>query len=406
VTTPPMSHLQRHHISIVSETFPPEINGVANTLKHLCQGLKQRGRQITVVRPAQPGEPKGPRPHQANSLCSGELVVTGVPIPGYSELQFGLARSAQLVAFWKQCRPESIYVATQGPLGLAAVKAAKRLGIPVCSGFHTNFHSYSGYYGLGALEWLLRGYGRWFHNRTRQTLVPTRKMQTTVERMGIHNARLWSRGVDCQTFTPHKRCSLLRQSWGLSDSDRAVVYVGRLAAEKNVKLAVSCFERIRCLHPTARFILVGDGPLRQQLEARHPDYIFCGSQRGDDLARHYASADLFLFPSKTDTFGNVVLEAMASGLGVVAFDDAAAAEHIRQNENGMKAPLSDDEAFITHALRLMDQPSQLNQIRTRARLDALDLTWTSQIEIFEQLVLKPSERGPYNATDKQSIPIL
>jgi len=403
VTRIPPSNRQRQHISIVSETFPPEINGVANTLKHLCQGLSQRGHQVTVVRPNQPGERKGQHHSPENRLCSNELIVSGVPLPGYSELRFGLARSARLRKLWQQQRPDAIYVATQGPLGLAAVSAANQLGIPVCSGFHTNFHSYSGYYGLGALEWLLCHYGQWFHNRTRLTLVPTRKMQAMLQKMGIHNSRLWSRGVDCQTFTPHKRDTALRASWGLSDTDRAVIYVGRLAAEKNVKLAAACFERIRCLHPTARFILVGDGPMRQPLQARYPDYIFCGSQRGEDLARHYASGDLFLFPSKTDTFGNVVLEAMASGLGVVAFDDAAAAEHIRQDENGQKAALTDDEAFITHALRLADQPLLLNRIRTRARLDALDLTWNSQVELFEQLVLNQPEQGPNHGTHKQSV---
>ena len=403
MTDAPLTPRQRQHITIVSETFPPEINGVANTLKHLCQGLIQRGTRLTVIRPQQPEEATGPRSTPANTLYSDELIVRGLPLPGYSELRFGLARAARLVRFWQQHRPDAIYVATQGPLGLAAVRAANQLNIPVCSGFHTNFQSYSSYYGLGALKSLLCRYGRWFHNRTRLTLVPTRKMQTTLQTMGINNSRLWSRGVDCRMFTPHKRCPGLREYWGLAPTDRAVIYVGRLAAEKNLKLAVACFERIRCLHPTARFILVGDGPIRQQLEDRHPDYIFCGSQRGDDLARHYASADLFLFPSKTDTFGNVVLEAMASSLGVVAFDDAAAAEHIRQDENGQKAPLTDDEAFITNALRLADQPSRLKQIRTRARLDALDLTWSSQVELFEQLVLNQPEPSQYHAPDKQSV---
>src|SRR5690606_31288200 len=126
-----------------------------------------------------------------------------------------------------------------------------------------------------------------------------------------------------------------------------------------------------------------------RLENRHPDYIFCGIRRGEDLARHYASADLFLFPSKTDTFGNVVTEAMASGLAVIAFDDGAASEHIRHEENGMKARLDDDDGYIDGALRLTDQPTLLNRVRTQARLDALDLSWQAQVEQFEQLVLKP-----------------
>lgn len=394
------------HITIVSETFPPEINGVANTLRHLCQGLLQRGHRVTVVRPRQQHEATGQVDHAGDQLFSAEHVVTGLPLPGYPDLRFGLAGARSLTKLWKEQRPEAVYVATQGPLGLAAVTAARRLGIPVSSGFHTNFHSYSRYYGAGFMEKLLCVYGRWFHNRTAITLVPTRKMQRTVSDMGIAPTGLWSRGVDCHRFTPHKRDESLRRQWGLKDSERAVLYVGRLASEKNLQMAVACFERIRGLHPQTRFVLVGDGPLRKRLEERHPEYIFCGTRCGDDLARHYASGDIFLFPSKTDTFGNVVTEAMASGLGVVAFDDAAASEHIRQEENGMKAPLNDDESFVDNALRLADQPTLLDRIRAQARLDALELNWASQIEQFEQLVFNQPTKANYHAVNNQSISLL
>ncbi|MDX5328184.1 MAG: glycosyltransferase family 1 protein [Marinobacter sp.] len=406
VTNPKLTDRRPQHITIVSETFPPEINGVANTLKHLCQGLMQRGHKITVVRPKQAHEQKGLFESTGDGLFTRELVVTGLPLPGYSDLQFGVSRPATLKKLWQSQRPDAIYVATQGPLGVVAVSAARNLGIPVSSGFHTNFHSYSRYYGAGGLERLLCAYGRWLHNRTAITLVPTRKMQAVTQAMGIHPTGLWSRGVDCHRFTPHKRDHDLRARWGLTNSDRAVLYVGRLAAEKNLRMAVACFERIRGLHPNARFILVGDGPMRKQLAERHPEYIFCGTQRGEDLARHYASGDLFLFPSKTDTFGNVVLEAMASGLGVVAFDDAAAAEHLRHEENGLKAELSEDEAFINHALRLADQPTLLSRVRAQARLDALDLSWNSQIEQFEHLVLNQPAQARYHGINKQGISLL
>jgi len=406
VTELPPTDRHAHHITIVSETFPPEINGVANTMKHLCQGLVQRGHVVTVVRPGQRWEGKGLFDCNGDGLCSRELIVSGLPLPGYKDLQFGLSRPATLKNLWQNRLPDAVYVATQGPLGIAAVSAARKLQIPVISGFHTNFHSYSRYYGVGALERLLCAYGRWFHNRTALTLVPTRKMEAVTRSMGITNAGLWARGVDCQRFTPHKRDAGLRKGWGLGENDKAVLYVGRLALEKNIRKAVACFERIKGLHANARFILVGDGPLLRQLEERHPDYIFCGTRQGDDLARHYASGDLFLFPSKTDTFGNVVLEAMASGLAVVAFDDAAAAEHIRHEENGLKAPLTEDESFINNALRLADQPSLLQRIRAQARLDALELSWHSQIEQFEQLVLNQPAQARYHGVNKQSIQTL
>ncbi|MBB5321539.1 glycosyltransferase involved in cell wall biosynthesis [Marinobacter oulmenensis] len=399
MTTAPHNERRRQHISIVSETFPPEINGVANTLQHLCEGLVARGHQVSVIRPRQRGE-RG----QAEAASSiPHQVVTGLPLPGYSELRFGLVRPGRLVRQWRNRRPDAVYVATQGPLGVAATLAAKRLNLPVFSGFHTNFHSYSGYYGLGMFERILRSYGRWFHNRTDLTLVPTLQMQTATRAMGITNTRLWSRGVDCRRFCPQRRDTSLREHWGLGPDDRAVLYVGRLAAEKNIQLAVACFERIRGLHPGARFVLVGDGPLRRQLQERHPEYHFCGVQKGEALARHYASGDIFLFPSKTDTFGNVVMEAMASGLGTVAFDDAAAGEHLRHDENGVKAAVDDDEAFITHAIRLADQPSLLNRVRSQARLDALDQTWDSQIEVFEQLVFNTPAKARHHGINKQSV---
>lgn len=396
----------RHHITIVSETFPPEINGVANTLRHLCQGLVRRGHKVTVIRPRQHHEPKGEPAEADEYLFSQEHVVTGLPLPGYGELRFGVARPGYLASLWKRQRPEAVYVATQGPLGVAAVSAARRLGIPVSSGFHTNFHAYSRYYGAGFLEKWLCGYGRWFHNRTAITLVPTRKIARATADMGIHHTSVWSRGVDCTRFSPHKRDMALRRQWGLQPNERAVLYVGRLAAEKNLQMAVSCFERIRGLHPGARFILVGDGPLRKRLAERHPDYVFAGIRQREDLARHYASGDIFLFPSKTDTFGNVVTEAMASGLAIVAFDDAAASEHIRHEDNGMKAQLHDDDGFVGHALQLADQPTLMNRIRAQARLDALELDWAAQIDQFEHLILNHPQRTHYNALKQQGISLL
>ncbi|WP_166269142.1 glycosyltransferase family 4 protein [Marinobacter caseinilyticus] len=397
--------ISRQHIAIVTETFAPEINGVANTLRYLCQGLMHRGHRVSVVRPRQRREDSGVIAGAGHGLFSDELIVPGFPLPGYPDLRFGLARAAVLRKLWRRHRPDAIYVATQGPLGIAAVTAARRLGIPVSSGFHTNFHSYSQYYGAGFLESLLCSYGRWFHNRTAITLVPTRRMAQSLSTMGIKPTGIWSRGVDCSRFTPHKRDPHLRATWGLTPNDIAVLYVGRLAPEKNLQMAVACFERLRSLHPRARLVLVGNGPLQVRLAERHPDTIFCGVQHGEALARHFASGDLFLFPSKTDTFGNVVTEAMASGLAVVAYDDGAASEHIRHEENGMKSALTNDTGYIDSALKLMDQPTLMSRIRAQARLDALDLNWTLQIEQFEQLVLHTPHKAKCHVVN-QSLSLL
>ncbi|MGQ7275525.1 glycosyltransferase family 4 protein [Marinobacter sp. V034] len=398
---------RQHHISVVTETFPPEINGVANTLSRLCTGLSSRGHTISVIRPRQKSESSHSLSAAPNgqSLANQLHTVPGLPIPGYPELRFGLASSRRLAAIWHKQMPDAVYIATEGPLGLAALNAARRLGIPVCSGFHTQFHAYSRHYGAGFLEKAIVQYLRWFHNRCHLTLAPTSKCRETLVDLGMHNVSVWSRGVDCERFGPCKRSKTLRARWGLDDRDLAVIYVGRIAPEKNIQLAVTAFERLRNIHPRAKFILVGDGPLTSKLQQRHPDYVFCGMQQGEALARHFASGDLFLFPSKTETFGNVVTEAMASGLAVVAFDDGAASEHIRNEENGMKVSLNDHPGFIETVLRLADQPSLVSHLRSKARLDALEIHWPGLIEQFEQLIFSLPKKENRHAS-KQSISLL
>lgn len=389
------------HIAVVSETFYPEINGVTNTLRHLCNGLAARGYRVSVVRPRQKNE-TGTEPENIRH----QTIVTGLPLPGYADLRFGMASSQRLRRLWQADRPDHLYVATQGPLGVAAVTAARRLGIPVVSGFHTNFHSYCHYYGAGFLEKLLCRYGRWFHNRTGTTLAPTPTIASEVRAMGIHPVKVWGRGVDCGQFAPHKRSDALRADWGLTPTNRAVIYVGRLAAEKNLNLAISCFERIRTLHPGSRFILVGSGPMEKRIREKHPDYILCGNLRGESLASHYASGDIFLFPSKTDTFGNVVTEAMASGLAIVAFNAGAAGEHIIHGESGMVAPLDNDEAFIDHALTLADQPTTISRLGAKARKEALALDWGSRVSEFETIISNLRQEAICHGNRKQGITTL
>lgn len=390
-------------IAIVSETFPPEINGVANTLHYLCRELLASGHRLQIIRPLQRGEARqAPFRPPATPAMEEVVVVAGLPLPGYPELRLGLPSGRRLIRLWTRQRPDAVYVATEGPLGWSAVQAARRLGIPASSGFHTNFHSYSRYYRAGFLQPLITAYLRIFHNRTDTTLVPTERMRGRLTSLGIERVRVMSRGVDCDLFDPGRRDTGLRARWGLGESDLVIQYVGRLAPEKNLALAVHCFERLRVFHPRARFMLVGDGPLRRKLQERHPDYLFCGMQRDRDLARHYASADIFLFPSRTDTFGNVVLEAMASGLAVVGFDDAAVAEHIRHEQNGMKSPLQDDEAFIDSVMKLADQPSLLRRVRHGARQTASSLHWRLVARMFSRHLLH--EQPPHEQPPPEQLP--
>ncbi|MGS0544154.1 glycosyltransferase family 1 protein [Pseudomonas sp. Y5-11] len=367
------------HITLISETFPPEINGVANTLGRLCDGLRARGHQVELVRPRQAGDPQRVD-DDALLLCRGW------PLPGYPGLQWGQSSMHKLLRRWQRHRPDVLYIATEGPLGLSALRAARRLGISVVSGFHTNFQQYTHQYGLGLLTRLLTHYLRWFHNRSAMTLVPSVSQRLELERRHFDRLALLSRGVDSQLFHPARRLNGLREQWGLSEQDIAVIHVGRLATEKNLGLLKRCFDKLRSTYPqrNLKLIVVGDGPQRLALERELPEAIFCGSQRGEALAAHYASGDIFLFPSMTETFGNVVLEALASGLGVVAYDQAAAAQHIRHGYNGVLAMPGDEEAFCDAAAWLLEEDERLRCVRLNARQHASRQGWAAIIEQFEK----------------------
>lgn len=358
------------HVAIVTETYPPEVNGVALTLARLIDGLRRHGHRIQLIRPRQ-----GRRHAPADEPGFREMLIPGVPIPGYPGLRFGLPVRRDLTRHWRTNRPDIVHVATEGPLGMAAVAAARRLGLAVSSGYHTNFQAYSRHYRIGWLQGLVSAHLKRFHNRTALTLVPTREMAQRLIASGYRGVGVIARGVDTALFSPSRRSTPLRRSWGAEDDTLVVLYVGRLAPEKNLPLVTRAFEAIRARRPCARLVFVGDGPALASLRHRHPESIFAGVRRGAELAAHYASADLFLFPSLTETWGNVVPEALASGLGVVAFDCAAAADLIRNGDNGLTASPGDDEAFVRAAADLAGDRQTLTRLRTRAAGSVAGLRW-------------------------------
>jgi glycosyltransferase involved in cell wall biosynthesis len=387
MTVPDLIRSQRRsadmrHICLVTETYLPELNGVALTLARLTEGLRSQGYAVSVVRPSQKSVDAS-----GSSYDPMDIQVPGLPLPGYKGLRFGLPAGGVLVRSWSQRRPDAVYVATEGPLGWSAVRSAQRLSIPVFSGFHTNFHSYSRHYHAGWLSDLIFRYLCRFHNHTRGTLVPSAELREQLRARGIANVAVLGRGVDCRLFTPDRRCTFLRRAWGATENDLVALYVGRLAAEKNLGLAVESYRAMQRINGAAKFVLVGDGPQRSSLQKQHPDLIFCGEQTGESLARHYASADVFLFPSETETFGNVTLEAMASGLCVVAYDYAAAHLHLRRGESGLLAPLGDSWAFVAAAAQLAGDPLCLSAMRRQARAHALSLDWRRVVEQFAALLL-------------------
>lgn len=327
--------------AIVTETYPPEVNGVALTVQGLELGLRAAGHQVDLIRPRQPSD---------TEAIDSTVLVTGANLPRYPGLRFGLPAPTRLTRQWQHQRPDAIYIATEGPLGWSALRTARRMGIPVATGFHTRFDEYLPDYGVAWLQAAALRWMRRFHNQADATLVPTQELQQFLGEQGFDRVRLLARAVDSSQFEPERRDPALREEWGIDGNGFAAIYVGRIAPEKNLGLAVKAFRRLQQVRPKARFVFVGDGPSRAKLAHDNPDFIFCGVQRGDALARHFASGDLFLFPSRSETFGNVTLEAMASGLATVAFDYGAAREYLRTDENGIA--VNDDSEFVTAAVQL------------------------------------------------------
>ena len=377
----PLGEAGKSHICVVTETYPPEINGVALTLARLLDGLRVRGYVVSLVHPRQR---RGERGDSAADFPV--TLVPSLPLPGYDGLRVGLPTNGLLRQTWTQRRPDAVYVATQGPLGLSAVQAARRLGVPVFSGFHTNFHSYSRHYRLGWLQPVVLHYLRWFHNRTRGTLVPSLDLRDGLQDMGFRNVSVLSRGVDADLFNPQHRSTDLRREWGAAPDDPVALYVGRVAPEKNVELAIAAFRAMQRRNESAKLVIVGDGSIYTKLRQEHPDLRFEGLCRGEQLADCYASADIFLFPSETETFGNVVLEAMASGIAVVAYDYAAARMHVTSGETGLRVPYADADAFVGAAARLAEDVALRDRIRRQARAHAAALDWQAVVDRFAALL--------------------
>lgn len=376
-------------IAYVTETYPPELNGVALGVERVVQHLRSRGHAVDLLRPAQRHERPGPAEGQ-QWLC------TGCPIPVYPDLRFGLASVAALVRRLQAHQAELVHVATPGPLAWAAVRAARQLGLATSSDFRTNFHQYSRYYGLGLLAPVVEAGLRQLHNRTQRTFVPSRSAYRQLAAQGFRHLQLLGRGVDAERFSPAWRCEALRAEWQAGKGP-VLLHVGRLAAEKNVELALRAHALLSRARPDTRMIVVGDGPLRSRLEKRYPAARFVGVLRGEALSRAYASADAFLFPSLSDTFGNVTLEAMASGLPVLAFNTAAAADLIVPRFNGFLAAVGDDTAFLDGALRFAAPPAAFNALRQQARQTALQHHLPEVLSAFEAALLELCEERPLAA---------
>lgn len=358
-------------VALVTENFLPKLDGVTRTLAMLLEHLERAGHRAIVL------GPEGSPPHYAGASV---YCAPGMPIPFYPELRFLLPRPA-LERRLARFRPDIVHVADPVLLGAAGIHWAQRLGVPVISTYHTNLSAYCAYYHLTALVAPMWGYRRFLHNRCAATLCPSPSTASELQRQGFERLDVWPRGVDSQLFTPARRSLDWRRRITGGDVNAPIMlYTGRLSHEKNLNDLVAAFS---ALDDTGAWLaLVGDGPARAELQQALAGrrVAFTGYLRGDELAQAYASADLFAFPSVTETFGQVVMEAMASGLPVVGYDAEGVRDSVRHGETGLLAPARDVGALTTHIRALLDAPERRLRQGMRARVHAERQSWPALLD--------------------------
>jgi glycosyltransferase involved in cell wall biosynthesis len=357
-------------VSLVTETYFPQVNGVSRTLGQLARHLTDRGDAVQLIHPdyGEAAEGEGPRVHLVRSVSLPFYKELYLPVPPFHD-----ARRA-LDAF----RPDLVHIATEATLGLSLLRHALQSGLPTVSSFHTNFDQYSAHYRVGWSRGTIWRYLRWFHNRTRETYVPSPSTLDDLESRGFERLALWPRGVDNALFRPDRPGRAeVRARLGFGPADVVVAYVSRVAAEKNVAYLGEALARVAANRPGVQFLFVGDGPARPALErVMGPRATFAGYRTGEDLADHYAAADLFAFSSLTETFGNVVLEAMASGLPVVALRAGGVGDTVRPEETGLLLePDAPPPRFADAVVRLVDDDALRRSLAQGARDYACSQSW-------------------------------
>lgn len=353
-------------VAYFSDSLPPIADGVSRTLCRLVETLLEEHvpfRFFSAVRPG-PEWSWSDRVHQ----------VAAVPFPPYPDYKVALPFAGALDPLVTAFRPDLIHVVSPTLLGLYGLDVAKRRGIPVVGSFHTDFVSYLPFYRLAALEDHGWRYLRWFYNRCRVTFAPSEDTRSLLRHHGLRRVDVWERGIDPRAFSPAFRSEELRHEIGAAECP-VLLYVGRLVREKNLGDLAAADARLRAAGDRYKLVLVGDGPMAAELRTLLPEAHFAGFQQGEALARWYASADVFVFPSTTETFGNVILEAFASGLPVVAADKGGARDLIRAGENGLLARPGDAEHLAAQIHALLARPSLLTQLGCGAVVSAARYQW-------------------------------
>jgi glycosyltransferase involved in cell wall biosynthesis len=359
-----------------TDTYPPQVNGVSVVTAISVAGLRERGWDVHVIAPRYPHEDAARRDPNVIALPS-------MPLPLYPDVRLVLPDYAAARAAIDRLKPDLVHCATEFIVGRVGQIAAARAGVPIVTSYHTDFSRYMTSYGV---PWLAKPVARYlarFHKRARRTFTPSKASRADLLRLGVSDVEVWGCGVDADRFNPSRRSQELRVKLGIDDAF-TFLYVGRLAAEKGVDVVMEAYRRAESQlpHGAARLVVAGAGPEEKRLRATAPPgTVFLGFlERDAALPALYASADAFAFASTTETLGLVVLEAMASGLSVIATPAGGVAEHLRDGENGIAYPANDIDACAAAMVKLVSDGSLSVRLRSGARRTAEALTWSTELD--------------------------
>ncbi len=345
------------------------VSGVGVTLRRLSDSLRARGHDVRVYSATYalpPGVSDRPEVHRSPSM----------PLFLYPDVQWAFPRSGELLEDAERFRPDLVHVATEFAMGLAGVKIARRLGVPVVASAHTNYDQYAGRYGV---DWAVNAgwrYLRWFYSQASLVLCPSSFYQDHLHGRGVNRTAIWTRGVDTSTFNPRHRDQAFRTGLGVGPDDLLVTYVGRLAREKNLDLLLDAWQALGARRGTAQLALVGRGPLAAAIERRNiPGVHVLGLLEGDALSVAYASADIFAFPSTTETFGNVLVESMASGIPSVTAAAGGVMEFARHGDNAWLVTPGSMDALTEGLGRLLNDGALRRRLAAGALRTASERRW-------------------------------
>ncbi len=361
-------------ITLVTETYFPQINGVSRTLDKLVGHCCSRGDQVQLL------VPRYDQSQEEYPAGVERTDFSGFSLPCYREVTLPLTTPGRIREELSRFGTQLVHIATEGTLGWVALRAAQSLGLPVVSSYHTNFPQYLAGYRLGWLEPVAWRYLRWFHNRTLQTFCPTPSIRSLLLERGFKNVGVWGRGVDSDHFNPSQRDEERRSSLGFLPEETVLVYLGRLAAEKNLQMLFDAFDRLSA-DSSCRLLVIGDGPLGDRLRKRADQrVVFAGYRRGIELAQLLAVGDLLVFPSLTDTFGNVMLEGMASGLPAIGFDVPGPKDVIKDGQTGRIVPCTTASDLALAIDRMAGDRDELCKMGQQARRHAEGQSWSRIME--------------------------